>query len=190
MLDGLNLAEIKLSDWHKYLGVLQQDFTQYGFASAKDNILLGDVSKPGDDERLNWAIDQAESREFLEKLPNGLDSYVHQWMEHSDGTPGVDLSGGQWQRLALARNFYRDSPIIILDEPTSAIDALAESRIFKRLFAMKNKTIITVSHRLTTVQKADTIYVLENGKVVEQGTHTELTAKRGAYHRLFESQMG
>ena len=190
MLDGLNLAEIKLSDWHKYLGVLQQDFTQYGFASAKDNILLGDVSKPGDDERLNWAIDQAESREFLEKLPNGLDSYVHQWMEHSDGTPGVDLSGGQWQRLALARNFYRDSPIIILDEPTSAIDALAESRIFKRLFAMKNKTIITVSHRLTTVQKADTIYVLEDGKVVEQGTHTELTAKRGAYHRLFESQMG
>ena len=110
-------------------------------------------------------------------------------MEQEDGTPGVDLSGGQWQRLALARNFYRDSPIIVLDEPTSAIDALAESRIFKRLFAMKNKTIITVSHRLTTVQKADRIYVLENGKIVEQGTHTELAVKKGAYHRLFESQM-
>ena len=189
LVDGITLTDIKVTDWHKQLGVLQQDFTQYGFASARDNILLGDVSKLADEERLQTAMKQAEAREFLEKLPKGLDSFVHQWMEQEDGTPGVDLSGGQWQRLALARNFYRDSPIIVLDEPTSAIDALAESRIFKRLFAMKNKTIITVSHRLTTVQKADRIYVLENGKIVEQGTHTELAVKKGAYHRLFESQM-
>jgi ATP-binding cassette subfamily B protein/ATP-binding cassette subfamily C protein len=110
-------------------------------------------------------------------------------MEHNDGTKGVDLSGGQWQRLALARNFYRDSPIIILDEPTSAIDALAEARIFKNLFADKKRTVITISHRLTTVEKADVIYMLQDGRIVERGTHKELVAKHGAYYTMFESQL-
>jgi ATP-binding cassette subfamily B protein/ATP-binding cassette subfamily C protein len=110
-------------------------------------------------------------------------------MQDSEGTNGVDLSGGQWQRLALARNFYRDSPIIILDEPTSAIDALAESRIFKHLFADKSKTVITISHRLTTVEKADAIYILQEGEIVEQGTHKELVAKKGAYYTMFESHI-
>ncbi len=189
LLDGVNLADIRIGDWHAKLGVLQQDFTKYSFASARDNVLLGDVTKSTDETRFNEALDAAEARSFLEKLPKGLDNFVHQWIEHDDGTPGVDLSGGQWQRLALARNFYRDSPIVVLDEPTSAIDALAEARIFKRLFAMKDKTIITISHRLTTVQKADMIYVLEDGKIVEQGTHAELVQKRGVYYRLFESQL-
>lgn len=189
LIDGVDLADIALADWHRQLGVLQQDFTEYSFASARDNVLLGDVSRPVDEGRLIAALDAAEARSFLEKLPKGLDNFVHQWIEHDDGTSGVDLSGGQWQRLALARNFYRDSPIVILDEPTSAIDALAEARIFKRLFAMKDKTIITISHRLTTVQKADVIYVLQNGKVVEQGVHAELVRKKGAYYTLFESQL-
>lgn len=189
LLDGVDLAEIHIADWHRQLGVLQQDFTQYSFASARDNVLLGDVSRPIDEGRFSAALDAAEARSFLEKLPKGLDNFVHQWIEHDDGTSGVDLSGGQWQRLALARNFYRDSPIVILDEPTSAIDALAEARIFKRLFAMKDKTIVTISHRLTTVQKADVIYVLQDGKIVEQGTHTELVRTKGAYYTLFESQL-
>ena len=189
LLDGVDLAEIRLDDWHKQLGVLQQDFSQYGFASARDNITLGDVSKPANEAAVGKAMDAAEARTFLEKLPRGLDSYVYQWMENEDGSSGVDLSGGQWQRLALARNFYRDSPIVILDEPTSAIDALAESRIFKRLFALKDKTIITISHRLTTVQKADIIYVLENGKITEDGVHKTLVQKKGAYYTLFESQL-
>ncbi len=189
LLGGKNLSSIKLEDWHKKLGVLQQNFTNYSFASARDNILLGDVSKQPDESLFQAALDDAEARSFLEKLPKGLDNFVHQWIEHDDGTSGVELSGGQWQRLALARNFYRNSPIIILDEPTSAIDALAESRIFKRLFAAKDKTIITISHRLTTVRKADIIYVLEDGQIVEQGSHEELVTKRGAYVRLFESQL-
>jgi ATP-binding cassette subfamily B protein/ATP-binding cassette subfamily C protein len=100
-----------------------------------------------------------------------------------------ELSGGQSQRLALARNFYRDAPIMILDEPTSAIDALAESRIFQRLFRQKNKTLIIVSHRLTTVETADVIYMMEQGRVVESGTHAELVAKKGRYYRMFESQI-
>lgn len=188
-IDGVNLETVRLESWHSFLGVLQQNFTEFGFANAKDNILLGDVSRPYSAERFNGAIDRAEARSFLEKLPKGIDSYVNQWMEHDDGTAGVDLSGGQWQRLALARNFYRDSPIIILDEPTSAIDALAESRIFKHLLHDKTKTIITISHRLTTVEKADIIYMFELGKIVERGTHDELVKKKGAYYRMFESQL-
>ena len=189
LLDDENLADIKIESWHSYLGVLRQDFTKFSFANARDNIILGDVSRPYSEERFNAAIERAEAKKFLEKLPKGLDSYVNRWMEHNDGTAGTDLSGGQWQRLALARNFYRDSPIIVLDEPTSAIDALAESRIFNRLLKDKKRTVITISHRLTTVEKADIIYMLENGEIVERGTHKELIAKKGAYFRMFESQL-
>jgi len=188
-VDDANLAEISSDDWHKYLGVLTQDSNRYAFATARDNILLGDVMHPVSNERFEAALDAAEARTFLEKLPRGLDNYVNQWIEHDDGTPGVDLSGGQWQRLALARNFYRNSPIIVLDEPTSAIDALAESRIFERLLKKEDKTIITISHRVTTIEKADVIYMLEDGKIVEQGTHAELVAKNGQYVRMFKSQL-
>lgn len=188
-LDDRPLDEVSLESWHRLVGVLQQDFGTYSFATARENILYGDISRTVSDERFGRAVRDAEAQTFLEKLPKGYDTFVNQWMEHDDGTSGVDLSGGQHQRLSLARSFYRDSPVVILDEPTSAIDALAESRIFKHLFAKKNKTIITVSHRLTTVKKADIIYILENGRVVEQGTHDELVSKRGAYFRLFESQL-
>ena len=188
-LDKTNLANVSADTWHRYLGVLEQSSNKYSFATARDNILLGDIDTPFDQSRFDAAIDNAEARKFLEKLPKGLDNYVNQWMEHDDGTPGVDLSGGQWQRLALARNFYRNSPIIVLDEPTSAIDALAESRIFERLLKEKEKTIITISHRVTTIEKADIIYMLENGKIVEQGTHAELVAKEGRYFRMFKSQL-
>ncbi|MEP6710299.1 MAG: ABC transporter ATP-binding protein [Candidatus Saccharibacteria bacterium] len=189
LLDAQNLREISIDSWHRQLGVLQQDYLAYPFATAGENIYFGDVSKSLDNERLEHALDRAEARSFLKKLPRGLDNYVSTWMQASDGTNGVDLSGGQWQRLALARNFYRDSPIIILDEPTSAIDALAEARIFKHLFADKKRTVVTISHRLTTVEKADVIFMLQEGRIVEQGTHAELVKKRGAYYAMFKSQL-
>ncbi|HMI09539.1 MAG TPA: ABC transporter ATP-binding protein [Candidatus Saccharimonadales bacterium] len=189
MIGGTNLKDIDITSWHNLLGVLQQEYLSYGFASARDNIYLGDTSKPYSQERLEHALDRAEARTFLNKLPKKLDSFVNPWMEDDEGNNGTDLSGGQWQRLALARNFYRDSPIIILDEPTSAIDALAESRIFKHLFADKKRTVVTISHRLTTVERADVIYMLQDGKLIESGTHKELVAKRGAYYTMFESQL-
>ena len=189
LLDGTSLDEHSIASWHAQLGVLQQNYLAYIFANARDNIYFGNVGAPLSTERLNDAMDRAEARTFLEKLPKGLDSFLSTWMEHNDGTNGTDLSGGQWQRLALARNFYRNSPIIILDEPTSAIDALAESRIFKRLFEDKARTVIAISHRLTTIERSDMIYMLKDGKVVEQGTHQELVAKRGAYYTMFESQL-
>jgi ATP-binding cassette subfamily B protein/ATP-binding cassette subfamily C protein len=189
IIDGKVLADTVPATWHQWLGVLQQDFISYGFASAKDNIFFGDTSKPFSQDRLDQALDRAEARTFIEKLPKGIDSYVNPWMEDNDGNNGTELSGGQWQRLALARNFYRDSPIIILDEPTSAIDALAESRIFQHLFADKQRTVITISHRLTTIEKADVIFMLKDGKLVEQGTHRELVAQKGEYYTMFESQL-
>ncbi len=188
-LDDQNLRTVSMASWHKLLGVLRQDYLSYAFATARENVHYGDVSQGVDKKRYEQAIDRAEARKFLNGLPNGADSYVSTWMEDSKGNNGVDLSGGQWQRLALARNFYRDSPIIILDEPTSAIDALAESRIFKHLLADRSKTVVTISHRLTTVEKADMIYMLQDGKIVERGTHDELVARKGAYYTMFESQL-
>lgn len=189
LLDGKPLEKIDIGSWHNYLGVLQQDFIQYGFASAKDNVYYGDTMHDFDKTRFENALSKAEAKEFVEKLPKGADSYVSVWMEDEEGNNGTDLSGGQWQRLALARNFYRDSPIIILDEPTSAIDALAESRIFTHLFKERNKTVITISHRLTTIAKADIVYMLKNGKIVERGTSSELIAAKGEFYRMFESQI-
>ena len=156
----------------------------------RENVTLGDVRKKPTDETVVEAMKMAEFMEVANKQPHGMDTFIERWMaEDDDKTTATELSGGQSQRLALARNFYRDAPIMILDEPTSAIDALAESRIFKRLFQRRDKTLIIVSHRLTTVEKADVIYMMEQGRVVESGTHAELVAKKGRYYRMFESQI-
>lgn len=188
-LDDTDLSTIDVDSWHQKLGVLQQDSTRYKFANVRDNIRYGDIDRPATDDDVTTALTEGEALEFVEKLPAGFDNYVDNWMEDDKGNKGTDLSGGQWQRLALARNFYRDAPIVILDEPTSAIDALAESRIFQRLFKKQNKTIITISHRLTTVKKAEVIYMLQEGKIIEHGTHDELVRKKGAYYHMFESQL-
>src|SRR5690554_28244 len=161
-LDGVDLRDIRTESWHRQLAVLQQDYLAYTFATARDNIRFGDVDADDPDgTRFQAAVDKAEAQSILDGLPRGADSYIHPWMAHEDGTTGVDLSGGQWQRMALARNFYRDAPIIILDEPTSAIDALAESRIFNHLFADTRQTLIIISHRLTTIERADVIHMLK-----------------------------
>lgn len=189
MIDGNNAKDLEIESWHRMMGVLEQSSISYMFANARDNVLFGDVERPYDETRYQNALRMAEAKTFIDKLPQGDQTYVNNWMEGEDGNKGIELSGGQSQRLALARNFYRDSPYIILDEPTSAIDALAESRIFKHLFADKHRTVVTISHRLTTVEKADVIYMLEEGRVVEQGNHSELIQKRGAYYKMFESQL-
>lgn len=189
LLDATNLSDVNDKNWHKQFAVLQQGFIHYEFATAGDNVRFGAVDEEHTAERLKNALNQAEAEGFTAKLPVGLGTYVNTWMEDKKGNKGVDLSGGQWQRLALARNFYRNAPIIILDEPTSAIDALAEARIFKRLFADKNRTVITISHRLSTVERADIIFMLEDGGLVESGTHQELVKKKGRYFRMFESQL-
>lgn len=188
LLDGVPLQAINVTSWHQKLAILKQDFTKYIFANARDNVLYGDVTK-NDKEQLKNALDDAEAAEFIEKLPKGLDNYLSNWMEDDEGNKGADLSGGQWQRVALARNFYRDAPIIILDEPTSAIDAAAEARIFNRLFKVQDKTIVAISHRLTTIKKADVVYMMKEGNIVERGTAAELITKKGEFYKMFESQL-
>ncbi|HSX33184.1 MAG TPA: ABC transporter ATP-binding protein [Candidatus Saccharimonadales bacterium] len=189
LVDNVPLESVSITSWHKQIAVLQQDFIAYGFATARDNVRFGDVDAPISEQRLRQALLDAEAADFLQKLPRGVDSFVNNWMEDDAGNKGTDLSGGQWQRLALARNFYRGAPIIILDEPTSAIDALAEARIFKHLFDGRRHTVITISHRLSTIKKADVIYMLKDGKVVETGTHDELIARKGYFYKMFEAQI-
>ncbi len=188
-VNGQDLSELTSDSWHKQLSVLQQDFLHYIFANLRDNVYFGDVTKDFEKKRYANALDKSESDEFVGKLPKKDKTYPSAWMETEDGEKGVNLSGGQWQRLALARSFYRNTPIIILDEPTSAIDALAESRIFNHLLNDKTRTIITISHRLTTVEKADIIYVFKDGKIAERGTHEELVAKDGEYTTIFAAQL-
>jgi ATP-binding cassette subfamily B protein len=189
LLDGINLSEYDVASWHKQIGVLQQEFIHYDFATAGDNVRFGAVDGTHSEGGLQEALQLAEADEFVSKLPKGPDTYVNTWMEDDKGNKGVNLSGGQWQRLALARDFYRQAPIIILDEPTSAIDALAETRIFKHLFDDKQRTVITISHRLSTVQRADKILMLEDGALIEGGSHAELLKRRGRYVRMFKSQI-
>jgi ATP-binding cassette subfamily B protein/ATP-binding cassette subfamily C protein len=184
------LNNILVDSWHKKLSVLQQDFQQYIFTNIKNNVYFGDVENPPDDTKIETALKDAEAFAFTDKLPQKLLTYPSPWMEDDEGNKGVGLSGGQWQRLALARNFYRNAPIIILDEPTSAIDALAEARIFNKLFDRSNKkTVITISHRLSTVEKADMIIVLKEGRIAEAGTHQELVKKKAEYYTMFEGQI-
>ena len=188
-LDDTLIQNIEIASWHKMIGLLNQDYLEYSFATAKDNVYFGDVARPFDEERFRRALVMAEAKDFIDELPKKESTYLYAWMEDSSGQKGMNISGGQWQRIALARNFYRQSQVIILDEPTSAIDALAESRIFKHLLEEKDKTIITVSHRLSTVKRADKIIMMQDGSVVEIGTHKELVDKKGAYFKLFESQL-
>ncbi len=187
-LDDQPLDQYDIASWHRQVGVLLQDFTTYSFTTVGDNVLFGDMDSKPSTARINKALEAAESREIVADLPKGLDTPAATWFEE-DG--GVQLSGGQWQRIGLARNFYRQAPIIILDEPTSAIDASAEANIFDRLFDKKNRnTVITISHRLTTIENADHIYVLKDGRVEQQGTHKELAArKNGEYVRMFRRQL-
>ena len=185
----MDLREYSSESWHKYIAVLQQEFQQFSFLTARDNIQYGDISARTTESKIQSAAQQAEADAFLRKLPKGYDTLLNKWFEHDDGTKGVEISGGQWQRLALARNFYRNSPIVILDEPTSAIDALAESRIFRQLFDDKSRTVIAISHRLSTVEKAKTIFMLENGRIVEQGTYRELLSRKEKFYTMFESQI-
>ncbi len=183
LINGINIKELDLHQWHKKVGALFQDFIRYQF-TFKDNIAFGDLDKKPDEALLRMAMKQSGADAYFNTLPKGFDQIVGKMFDD-----GIDLSGGQWQKLALARTFFRNAPILILDEPTAAIDAKAEYEIFENVQKLqKDKTVIIISHRFSTVRNADRILVLDEGKIVEEGGHEKLMKKRGLYAELFELQ--
>jgi len=183
LINGVNIKEVSLDEWHKYIGALFQDFIKYQF-TFKENVYFGDLTKKQEEELLKEAIVKSGADKFLDTLPDEYDQIVGKMFEG-----GIDLSGGQWQKLALARAFYRDAPILVLDEPTSAIDAKAEYEIFEKVQKLqKDKTVVIISHRFSTVRNADRILVLEDGRIVEEGSHEKLMKEEGLYEELFTLQ--
>ena len=183
-VDGIDLRDLDINDWSKRIGVLFQDFNKYGPLSLAENVQTGKITKAANRAELGRAIRQAGGDDLTSGLTNGFDQILTNSYEG-----GVDLSGGQWQRVALARAFYRDAPILVLDEPTSAIDAKGEYEIFQQIARTQaDKTTIIISHRFSTVRNAHRIIVFERGHITENGSHEELIALNGRYKELFELQ--
>ena len=182
-LGGIDMREFDPIELRRHIGVLFQDFVNYELR-ARDNITFGRWERPVDDDKVRAALQQARALDVVQKLPSGLDSNVGRLFEG-----GHDLSGGEWQRLALARLMYRDSDIWILDEPTASLDPEAEAAIFSELRQVLHGRIgIVISHRFSTVRIADRIAVLDAGRVTELGTHDELLANGRRYAELFNLQ--
>jgi ABC-type multidrug transport system fused ATPase/permease subunit len=183
-LDGRDIREYDPSALYDMFGIIFQDFGKYA-VTASENIEFGDVSRNAERTLVAAAAKSGDADEFIEALPRGYDTPLTRMFEED----GIELSGGQWQKLSVARAFYKESDILILDEPTAALDALAEQEIFDQFAELsRGKISIFVSHRLSSAVTADKIVVLKNGTVTELGTHEELMANRGDYHLLFSTQ--
>jgi ATP-binding cassette subfamily B protein len=183
LINGINLKDLDLSSWYAHVGVLFQDFNRYDF-TATENIHMGKVDADLELENIVSAAQSAGAHKMIADFDKGYDQMLGKVFEE-----GIELSGGQWQKIALARAFFRSAPILVLDEPTASIDAKAESEIFSRVERLsKDKTVIIISHRFSTVRNADKIYVFDDGKVAESGSHSELMKKDGHYAELFKLQ--
>ncbi|HXB09669.1 MAG TPA: ABC transporter ATP-binding protein, partial [Puia sp.] len=182
-IDGIDIREMDPEALRSRIGILFQDYATYEL-SVKENIILGWPYGAVDEERIAKSLKDSRSEGVVNKLPNGVDSKVGRLFEG-----GHDLSGGEWQRLALARIMYRNADIWILDEPTSSLDPEAEASIFAELKEnLKGRIGIVISHRFSTVRIADRIAVIADGRVTELGTHEELLKAGNRYAELFEIQ--
>lgn len=184
LLDGEDIRKYDLKELYEIYGTIFQDFGKYA-VSAKENIYYGNINDDIDFDRIKSSAQSSGSSDFIEKMTKGYDTPLMKYFEDD----GVELSIGQWQKLSVARAFYSDSDIMILDEPTASLDAIAEQHIFQQFEKLtEGKTSIFVSHRLSSATAADNIIVLEYGRVVEQGNHKELMALEGKYYELFSTQ--
>jgi ATP-binding cassette subfamily B protein len=183
LLDGVDLREYKIEDLHHEIGVIFQDFMRYEM-TARENIGVGRVESEHSQEEIEAAAQKSLAESVIKKLSGGYDQMLGRRFEG-----GVELSGGEWQRVALARAYLRDAQLLILDEPTAALDARSELEVFERFAELTaGKMALLISHRFSTVRMADRIVVLEGGRLVEEGTHTQLMALGGRYAAMFEMQ--
>jgi ATP-binding cassette subfamily B protein len=183
LLDGVDLRDYDLISLHSSIGVIFQDFMRYAFL-FRENIGVGQVEFMSEEERLREAARRSLADTVARRLDKGFDQQLGRRFDN-----GVDLSGGEWQKVALARAYLREAQVLILDEPTAALDARAEYEVFLRFTELtKGRIAVLISHRFSTVRMANRILVLSDGRLVEQGTHEELVAKHGLYAELFNLQ--
>ena len=181
--NGTASTEIDPEQWRGQVAVVFQEFARY-LLSLAENVGFGRVDAQGDHGRLERAATAAGVLDLAGSLPEGWETLLG-----PEFFGGSDLSGGQWQRVALARAFFRDAPVVILDEPSSALDPEAEAALFDRVKELgAGRAVVVVSHRFSTVTRADRIYVLDGGRVIEHGSHGALLAAGGEYARLFRLQ--
>jgi ATP-binding cassette, subfamily B, bacterial len=183
LLDGVDLREYNLDDLWKEIGVIFQDFTRYEM-TASENIAIGQIEERNNPFRIRAAAHKSLAEKVIRRLPRGFDQILGSRFEG-----GVDLSGGEWQKMALARAYLRDAQLLILDEPTAALDARSEHEVFERFAELTaGKMALLISHRFSTVRMADRILVLEHGRIAEQGKHDQLVRDSGRYAEMFELQ--
>ncbi len=183
LLDGININRFKKDEYQEFFGVIFQDFYRYEF-TVRENIAIGDIDELHNDEKIQKAAELSLASEVIAELKKGYDQQLGKRFYK-----GQELSGGQWQKVALARAYMKDAEVMILDEPTSALDAKAESEVFQRFIGLtKDKTSIIISHRFSTVRQADRILILDDGKILEIGTHQELMENQSLYAELFKLQ--
>ena len=183
LLDGRDLRDYDLDDLRANIGVIFQDFVRYHLTVA-ENIGVGQIDRMDDRVRIERAARRSGADEVAASLPLGYDQLIGRRFK-----TGVDLSGGQWQKVAIARGYMRDAQVMILDEPTAALDARAEFEVFQRFRELsEQRTAVLISHRFSSVRMADRILVLANGTLEAAGTHEELMSQGGRYAELFELQ--
>jgi ATP-binding cassette subfamily B protein len=183
LLDGFDLKEYDLIELRLHIGIIFQDFLRYQMTFSQ-NIAAGNIDEKGNEELIRASAHQSLADELAQRLPGGYDQMLGKRFSE-----GVELSGGEWQKVAIARAYMRDAQLLILDEPTSALDARAEYQVFERFTELtRGKMAVLISHRFSTVRMADRIVVLHNGEIAEIGSHEELLAKGGRYAELFQLQ--